>query len=585
MLTEDVSHRGSSTDNIEQFTWASSDLRYTGADLKLSTNLARILKTGNSDRISKLRVLTPDMSGETAVTYGDADEEYEGLSGEIITEVSTREDPHEKKEDASRRDTQNERPTILESGRRNTVPSLPHEPLPKPTRHSTFPASLEHVQSGDENTVSEELRRMRSSIVAKRENKRKKRAFLEDERVLVGNKVSEGHSNYVVAYNMLTGIRVAVSRCSGIMEPLTEADFGLTKKLAFDVTGSELTPSSRYDFKFKDYAPNVFRELRKTFGLDPADYLMSLTSKYILSELGSPGKSGSFFYFSRDYRFIIKTIHHSEHRLLRRVLKDYYSYVKDNPDTLISQFYGLHRVKMPWNKVKGLHKVHFIVMNNLFPPHRDIHAQFDLKGSLMGRYTEAEKAKDEKKQVIVLKDQNWLVGDYKIKLGPAKRVPFLTQLEKDVNLLQRLNIMDYSLLVGFHYMREGNLDNPVRRRQPVVQSNAQEELTKTRQYVDMPTHAVRGRFYHDDCGLRGSDENDNDIAEFYYMGVIDCLTPYTNVKRLETAWRSIRHKRSTVSAVPPSEYGDRFLSFVRKAVTGSGEDYTDEDYRNCKKQI
>jgi hypothetical protein len=33
--------------------------------------------------------------------------------------------------------------------------------------------------------------------------------------------------------------------------------------------------------------------------------------KYILSELGSPGKSGSFFYFSRDYKYIIKTIHHS----------------------------------------------------------------------------------------------------------------------------------------------------------------------------------------------------------------------------------------------------------------------------------
>lgn len=51
---------------------------------------------------------------------------------------------------------------------------------------------------------------------------------------------------------------------------------------------------------------------------------MSLTNKYILSELTSPGKSGSFFYYSRDYRFIIKTIHYTEHRFLRKVLKDYY---------------------------------------------------------------------------------------------------------------------------------------------------------------------------------------------------------------------------------------------------------------------
>jgi len=59
--------------------------------------------------------------------------------------------------------------------------------------------------------------------------------------------------------------------------------------------------------------------------------------RYILSELGSPGKSGSFFYFSRDYRFIIKTIREAEHKWLRAVLKDYYQHVRDNPHTLISR--------------------------------------------------------------------------------------------------------------------------------------------------------------------------------------------------------------------------------------------------------
>ena len=88
--------------------------------------------------------------------------------------------------------------------------------------------------------------------------------------------------------------------------------------------GNELTPGVKYDFKFKDYAPWVFRHLRGDFHIDPADYLVSLTSKYILSELSTPGKSGSFFYYSRDYRFIIKTIHNSEHKFMRRILKDYY---------------------------------------------------------------------------------------------------------------------------------------------------------------------------------------------------------------------------------------------------------------------
>src|SRR5271156_1781629 len=58
----------------------------------------------------------------------------------------------------------------------------------------------------------------------------------------------------------------------------------LTLKLT-DSKGNELSPASKHDFKFKDYAPWVFRHLRALFHLDPADYLISLTSHILLSEL------------------------------------------------------------------------------------------------------------------------------------------------------------------------------------------------------------------------------------------------------------------------------------------------------------
>ncbi len=186
------------------------------------------------------------------------------------------------------------------------------------SRHST--TSMIHTKQNVRTTMeldlsSEEIQRMRKTIVARRENKKRRKEFFEDENVLVGNKVTEGHVNYITAYNMLTGLRVSVSRCNAkIDRDLTDEDFKERHKLAFDISGNEILPSAKYDFKFKDYSPWVFRHLRALFNLDPADYLMSLTSKYIVSELGSPGKSGSFFYFSRDYRFIIKTVHHSEHK-------------------------------------------------------------------------------------------------------------------------------------------------------------------------------------------------------------------------------------------------------------------------------
>lgn len=217
--------------------------------------------------------------------------------------------------------------------------------------------------------------------------------------------------------------------------------------------GNELTPSAKYDFKFKDYAPNVFRELREDhFHLDPSDYLVSLTAKYILSELGSPGKSGSFFYFSRDYRFIIKTLHAAEHTFLRRVLKQYHEHMRTNPHSLLSRFYGLHRVKLPHGK-----KIHFVIMNNLFPPHRDIHETYDLKGSTVGReYPEEKAALDPR---AVLKDLNWINRGRTLELGPEKRALLTEQIRRDTELLKQINVMDYSLLIGIHNMQRGNRDN------------------------------------------------------------------------------------------------------------------------------
>ncbi|KAJ5692151.1 Phosphatidylinositol 4-phosphate 5-kinase its3 [Penicillium macrosclerotiorum] len=250
--------------------------------------------------------------------------------------------------------------TAFSSGRLSPTSAGPRRTSFSLMRRSTKTNPLDAPL--DEAPPDEEAARWAEAIKQRRASRRR-REDDDDERVIVGTKVDQNHVNYVTAYNMLTGIRFTVSRINAKMDrELTPADFEAKHKFSFDITGNELIPSAKYDFKFKDYAPWVFRHLRAKFRLDPADYLMSLTSKYILSELGSPGKSGSFFYFSRDYKYIIKTIHHAEHKLLRRILPLYYRHVEENPNTLISQFYGLHRVKMAYGR-----KIHFVVMNNLFP--------------------------------------------------------------------------------------------------------------------------------------------------------------------------------------------------------------------------
>jgi 1-phosphatidylinositol-4-phosphate 5-kinase len=410
----------------------------------------------------------------------------------------------------------------------------------------------------DDPPPDEDALRWTEALKAKRASKRKQKEEEDEDRVIVGKKVDEGHVNWITAYNMLTGIRFTVSRTNAkIDRELTDADFTSRHKFSFDITGNELTPSAKYDFKFKDYSPWVFRHLRAIFGLDPADYLMSLTSKYILSELGSPGKSGSFFYFSRDYKYIIKTIHHAEHKLLRRILREYYDHVVDHPNTLISQFYGLHRVKIPYGR-----KIHFVVMNNLFPPHRDIHQMFDLKGSTIGR--DFKEADLEHNPRATLKDLNWLRRNLHLEFDDKVKQLFVEQMKRDVALLQKLKIMDYSLLVGVHDLEKGNEENVREKTLRVFQPGGErndsdlegrmlvrtpsrlENQKKARElrltlkkekpvpmglvHAKMPDEIAsaderRDRlFYSYDGGIRATHEDGRGGEEVYYLGIIDCLT-------------------------------------------------------------
>ncbi len=68
------------------------------------------------------------------------------------------------------------------------------------------------------------------------------------------------------------------------------------------------TPSHKLGrtFKFKDYSPRVFRHIREHFGVDRVDYILSVAGNYTFLEFISNAKSGEFFFFSHDEKFMIK---------------------------------------------------------------------------------------------------------------------------------------------------------------------------------------------------------------------------------------------------------------------------------------
>ncbi len=67
-------------------------------------------------------------------------------------------------------------------------------------------------------------------------------------------------------------------------------------------------------------------------------------------------------------------------------MKDYYDHLAMYPHTLITRFFGLHKIK--YNKsVSGKVRIYFVIMANVFKTSRDINVRYDLKGSTQGRRT------------------------------------------------------------------------------------------------------------------------------------------------------------------------------------------------------
>jgi 1-phosphatidylinositol-4-phosphate 5-kinase len=81
--------------------------------------------------------------------------------------------------------------------------------------------------------------------------------------------------------------------------------------------------------------------------LGPETILNSFwTNNYeTLLELCSSGQSGSLFYYTKDHKYMMKTVHKAEFNKFREILKRYYNHYKDNSYSLIIRFYGLYKVK------------------------------------------------------------------------------------------------------------------------------------------------------------------------------------------------------------------------------------------------
>ena len=203
-----------------------------------------------------------------------------------------------------------------------------------------------------------------------------------------------------------------------------------------------------------------------------------LTNKFdTLYELCSSGQSGSLFYYTKDKKYMMKTIPEREFKKFLEVLEPYYNHLKANPETLISRFFGLHQVSWKDSRTKSQTR-YLVIMNNVFKDF-DVGVRYDLKGSVTGRdfltaKQDLQYVKD-KKITTALKcndfrrlEKNIILDeeDVRDKIAGGKKYYFNDVLSKDAEFFAQCGIIDYSLLLGevlnvdIDDMREQIKENP-----------------------------------------------------------------------------------------------------------------------------
>mmetsp|Transcript_7502 Transcript_7502/g.18766 ORF Transcript_7502/g.18766 Transcript_7502/m.18766 type:complete len:943 (-) Transcript_7502:1218-4046(-) len=283
--------------------------------------------------------------------------------------------------------------------------------------------------------------------------RKKKKDGKKERKSYVKGKVIDGrHELYALSIAVMLGVRTSIARTNTIISSsdgaerkiVSPQDFMAEEKYEFAPKGSATTPPHKlsHTFKFKDYAPVAFAYLRRMFGVNEFDFLLSVCGNANFIEFISNAKSGQFFFYSSDGKYMIKTMTNSESKFLRRILPHYFRHCTENPNTLLTKFYGMYRVKLYHLR----RNVKFVIMNSVYYTDKSIQTFYDLKGSEIGR--SAKPGQD------VLKDNDLRkkIKENAFSFCPKSRLRFRAQIEADCNFLRKMQIMDYSMLIGIHHI-------------------------------------------------------------------------------------------------------------------------------------
>ena len=215
-------------------------------------------------------------------------------------------------------------------------------------------------------------------------------------------------------------------------------------------------------------------------------------------------------------------------------------------------------------------------MVNVFATSKRIHIRYDLKGSRVGRRVLTGKKSDEDilaKGDLALKDLDFEKLNQKVYVGDKREI-ILKQIKSDADFLCSIGANDYSLLLGIHNINKeknansisgmegsnnvdtsnnctANLNNDDNSSVSILSnSSANERFKKLENIIDF-----------DDGGIISETGE-----EIYFLGIIDILTKYNLMKKVEHFSKLVRYCSNEMSCVPPDQYRDRFVHFMNGVI-------------------
>ena len=362
----------------------------------------------------------------------------------------------------------------------------------------------------------------------------------------------------------------------------------ITKELPGGELIKDTMVNSRENFEIScvEYAPKIFSYLRQ---LDKVPEEMIITSMLPMNNKSgikeTEGKGGSFFINSDDYEFIMKTITESEFKIMVKLLQNkMVDYFRTNNNSLICRIYGVYKISLQTGIIKN-DEIYFILMKNVIGSFYDnLLCKYDLKGSRLNRKVQYENVDKN-----VLKDINFNEVEEIFLLNKSDSKKLLDIVEKDSNFLCSSGIMDYSLLVAkisLNNYEINSLFGKNHRRATetqFLQMIGQERMTVDNSNLMRESKEINNKVEEkeeitdvDNDKIRFKEGNIASLKKYmfpslkgdvvYIMSIIDYFQIFNLQKNLENKYKKFKTgvKKEEISSIPPDEYKDRFIEFVKQ---------------------